>query len=271
MRLQQVGGTVAKALAGLISVPASVNALYFNLEGTLLARSNSGKLIVAPPKSLLFVRGGARLMTLVARGEHDGLLVAWQTGTAPVLDEWLGGSGDSGPARMVACKPIAPMFTAAYERLEAARKGPFEAMDPLILAASMEMVVRLLVGGDELQLAAIPVDLPETIRELTVLVREKPSAPWPLKDAADQAGYSPFHFSRVFKQLVGYGFHEFVDRCRTEAAVEMLCNSDKAVDLVASTCGFGTTQGLRESVKEYLGLVPSELRVLPEAVQPPIG
>ena len=38
------------------------------------------------------------------------------------------------------------------------------------------------------------------------------------------------------------------------------------VDLVASTCGFGTTQGLRESVKEYLGLVPSELRTIPESL-----
>ena len=79
------------------------------------------------------------------------------------------------------------------------------------------------------------------------------------------AGYSPFHFSRVCKQLVGYGFHEYVDRCRTECAIDMLVSTDSAVDLVASTCGFGTTQGLRESVKEYLGLVPSELRSMPEA------
>ena len=82
------------------------------------------------------------------------------------------------------------------------------------------------------------------------------------------AGYSPFHFSRVFKNLVGYGFHEYVDRSRTECAVEMLCTTDSAVDVVASSCGFGTTQGLRESVKEYLGLVPSELRAIPDPIEP---
>jgi AraC-like DNA-binding protein len=97
-------------------------------------------------------------------------------------------------------------------------------------------------------------------------VRENPALPWPLKDAADMAGYSPFHFSRVFKGLVGYGFHEYVDRCRTECAVELLVTTDMPVDLVASTCGFGTTQGLRESVKEYLGLVPSELRAVPDSL-----
>jgi transcriptional regulator GlxA family with amidase domain len=60
------------------------------------------------------------------------------------------------------------------------------------------------------------------------------------------------------------GFHEFVDRTRTEYAVHLLTSTDHAIDVVATEAGFGTTQGLRESVKEYLGLVPSELRSTPE-------
>jgi AraC family transcriptional regulator len=131
------------------------------------------------------------------------------------------------------------------------------------------VVARLVVGADQVQLAAVPLDLPDTIRDLVAKVRASPSLAWPLKDAADMAGYSPFHFSRVFKNLVGYGFHEYVDRSRTECAVEMLCTTDNAVDVVASSCGFGTTQGLRESVKEYLGLVPSELRSIPEPIESP--
>src|SRR5947209_15806892 len=34
--------------------------------------------------------------------------------------------------------------------------------------------------------------------------------------------YTTLFRSRVFKQLVGYGFHEYVDRCRTECAIDML-------------------------------------------------
>jgi len=135
----------------------------------------------------------------------------------------------------------------------------------LMLSAIYEAVAKLMVSADEVQLATVPEDLPETLRILTQKVRSSPALAWPLKEAADMAGYSPFHFSRVFKQLVGYGFHEYVDRCRTESAIDMLISTESAVDLVASSCGFGTTQGLRESVKEYLGLVPSELRSLPEA------
>ena len=76
-----------------------------------------------------------------------------------------------------------------------------------------------------------------------------------------------FQDVRVFKQMVGYGFHEYVDRCRTELAVNLLVSSNIAVDNVATNAGFGTTQGLRESVRDYLGLVPSEFRSLPEVYE----
>ena len=269
VRLETITGSVPRIATGAAFVPNAHNALILNLSGTLLARSApSGRLVIVAPRSLTFVRAG-RLVVQAARGDHESVLVTWPAGATPVLERWLngraGGKASAG-SRAVACKPIDPHFLSAFERFNAAVKGPVEAMEPLVLSVLYEVVARLMSSGDQVQLAALPLDLPETIKELIVKVRKNPAAPWPLKDAADMAGYSPFHFSRVFKQLVGYGFHEFVDRSRTECAVEMLVTTESAVDLVASTCGFGTTQGLRESVKEYLGLVPSELRAVPDAV-----
>lgn len=269
VKLETITGNVPRIATGAAFVPAAVNALVINLHGTLMARSApSGRLVLIPPRSLTFVRAG-RLVVQAARGEHETLLVTWPVRATPVLEVWLQGrtgARSSAQNRAVACKPIDPHFVSAYERFNAAIKGPPEAMEPLVLSVLYEVVARLMTSGDQVQLAALPLDLPETIKDLIAKVRKNPAAPWPLKDAADMAGYSPFHFSRVFKQLVGYGFHEFVDRSRTECAVEMLVTTESAVDLVASTCGFGTTQGLRESVKEYLGLVPSELRAVPDAV-----
>jgi AraC-like DNA-binding protein len=221
---------------------------------------------------MTFIRGGLKLIVQAARGEHQTQILTWQTGMTPLLDHWIvtrTGTRQSLPPgaaapRQVGCKPIDPHFQDALARYEEAKRGAVEYAEPLMLSVIYEIAARLMVGLDEVQLAAIPITLPETIRELTVRVRQNAALPWPLKEAADAAGYSPFHFSRVFKSLVGYGFHEYVDRCRTECAVEMLCTTDSPVDIVASTCGFGTTQGLRESVKEYLGLVPSELRSVPD-------
>lgn len=269
LRLETVTGQVTRTVAGVAQVPAGMCALCFNTKGTLLARTSAqSKLIIVPPRSVTYIRGSLRLIIQAARGDHAVQILSWNQMLTPLLDAWAASrstsrSGQTG-VRQIACKPIDPHLVEAYNRFETARNGQPEMAEPMILSAAYELIAKLMSSSDEVQLAAIPTTLPETVKELTVRVRGNPALPWPLKDAADAAGYSPFHFSRVFKAMVGYGFHEYVDRCRTEAAVDMLVTSDAAVDVVAATCGFGTTQGLRESVKEYLGLVPSELRAIPE-------
>jgi AraC-like DNA-binding protein len=247
-----------------------MNGLCINYKGTMIARSGpQSRLVLIPPRSITYVRS-ARLILQAARGEHQSTLLTWHSNVTGLLNHWIetrqGNRAGSG-TRTIACKAIDPYFKPTLERLDEALKGPPDTMEPLVVSFLYETVARLMSSLDQVQLAAVPGDLPETIQALIQRVRSNPALAWPLREAADAAGYSPFHFSRVFKNLVGYGFHEYVDRCRTECSVEMLCTTDHAVDLIASTCGFGTTQGLRESVKEYLGLVPSELRSVPDVVE----
>ncbi len=269
LRLELHQATLPKIAQGSVTIPAQHNAIAINHKGTFLLRSATNpKLIVVPPRSITYIKGRLKLGMVAARGEHSTYILSWPGAVTPLLEHWINSRLQARPGqntvRPIACKPIDPMFLSAVERLELSRNLG-DSVELIMLSAIYETVAKLMMGGDEVQLATIPDDLPETLKNLTAKVRQNPSLGWPLKEAADLAGYSPFHFSRVFKQLVGYGFHEYVDRCRTECAIDMLVSSDSAVDLVASSCGFGTTQGLRESVKEYLGLVPSELRTLPEA------
>jgi AraC-like DNA-binding protein len=141
---------------------------------------------------------------------------------------------------------------------------------PAILRVIDEAVGLTLVGESEIGLSPLPSDLSPVMRALTERVKSRPDLPWPLKDASDQVGYSPFHFSRVFKSLVGYGFHEFVDRCRTEYSIRMLTTTDDPIEIIAAAAGFGTAQSLRESVKDHLGLLPSEFREASENEPDPV-
>ena len=190
-------------------------------------------------------------------------------GFAPALDQWMDEQLNKDPGRRgargsIRSKPMHADVAAGLERLVEQLKGSAEDSIPALYGLIHISVGYVLVGESEVGLAPLPQELPAVIRALTARVKEHPEAAWPLKDASDQVGYSPFHFSRVFKALVGYGFHEYVDRCRTELAVRLLSTTDDPVDIISSEAGFGTAQSLRESVKEHLGLLPSELRGTPE-------
>lgn len=268
VRVERYAGSVGKTLTGVMNVPEGYSTILRNLDGTFLIRPQVGaRVLVVPPQSASFVRGPARVTVQAAKGDHVTEIVIWPSALLLYLDAWVTEQRTPKTGEMrraVACKPIHPNLNAALSRLDLAYRAG-DLSEPLLCSALYELVGRLLVGEDEFQLASVPDDLPSTIMDLTKLVQQDPSQPWPLKDAADEAGYSPFHFSRVFKSLAGFGFHEFVDRSRTELAINMLTSTEDPIDVIAAKCGFGTTQGLRESVKEYLGLVPSELRTVPDS------
>lgn len=269
VRLEALSVAIQRSTNGTIAVASGTNVLGINMEGAVIARSvAAAKIIIVPPRSMFFIKGPVKMSGLAARGDHKLQMLSWNSSALPVLDQWLQthgpGRNTKGLSRNVGCKPIDPNFVETIKRFEEAKNTNAELAEPLLLSIIHEAVGRIMVGNDEMQLSPLPSDLPEPLMKLAAEVRKTPAGNWSLKEASDMASYSPFHFSRVFKQLVGYGFHEYVDRCRTELAVSLLVSSDLAVDHVATQAGFGTTQGLRESVRDYLGLVPSEFRSLPE-------
>ncbi|MDX2064854.1 MAG: AraC family transcriptional regulator [Fimbriimonadaceae bacterium] len=267
LRVSRIQGHASKSVYGELRLPRDHSVLVFNEMGAVIARQTPrGSLLLIPPQSVFYARC-AHLYLQAARGEHRAILVTWAASALPVLETYVQTRLVAELERGIVCRPSDPEFKPALRRLAQVRNESLPpAMGEVLMASVLhEVLARLLQGESELQLASVPDDLPEALRDLIRAVRTTPSAPWPLKDAAGLAGYSPFHFSRVFKQSVGYGFHEYVDRCRTENAVRLLISSPQPIDVIAQTSGFGTTQGLRESIKDYLGLVPSELRTLTEA------
>jgi AraC-like DNA-binding protein len=267
LRLEALSVSVPRSAFGTIGALAGTNVVGINLEGAIIARGNSiSKIVIVPARSMFFIRGPIRLQALVAKGDHKLQMISWHAESIPFLDAWCQArvNNSRGHNRQVGCKPISPDFEQALHRFEEAKSAQSELTEPLLLSVVHECAGRILVGDDRMQLTPLPAEFPEVLLKLAEAVRANPTGSWSLKEASDMASYSPFHFSRVFKQLVGYGFHEYVDRCRTELAVQMLVTTENPVDLVASQAGFGTTQGLRESVREYLGLVPSEFRSLPD-------
>ncbi len=96
----------------------------------------------------------------------------------------------------------------------------------------------------------------EGTQEVVSLIRahQRPS----LREAADMAGYSHFHFSRRFRDVTGYGFHEYLDRVRASWAIAHAATSRSMVRL-AEGAGFSNVKTMRESIYDYTGFQLSQL------------
>ena len=56
---------------------------------------------------------------------------------------------------------------------------------------------------------------------------------------AEKCGYNSAYFSRLFKQVNGVTFTEYVTQCRLEKACKLLLETELSVENVMEECGFG--------------------------------
>jgi len=88
-----------------------------------------------------------------------------------------------------------------------------------------------------------------------------------LEDVARAAGFSPFHFHRIFRSLTGESLHEFVKRIRLERALALLTRRDWAtrrrpsVTDIALACGFGSSSDFSRCFKQRFGVAASRFDV----------
>lgn len=83
-------------------------------------------------------------------------------------------------------------------------------------------------------------------------------APLKLDDIAAVAAFSPFHFHRVFKALVGETLNQFVKRLRLERALWLLSHRpEMTLTDVALACGFSSSSDFSRSFKKRYGVPPS--------------
>ena len=82
--------------------------------------------------------------------------------------------------------------------------------------------------------------------------------PLSLDDVAKAASFSPFHFHRVFRSLLGETLHHFIKRVRLERALTMLSRYPKpSLTEVGLACGLGSSSQFSRSFRQRFGVPPS--------------
>ncbi|MGN7457343.1 AraC family transcriptional regulator [Paenibacillus pasadenensis] len=75
------------------------------------------------------------------------------------------------------------------------------------------------------------------------------------------AAFSPFHFHRIFKAIVGENVNEYVKRIRMEKSTQYLVNrSDLSITEIASACGFTSLSTFSRAFSEHFGVSARDYR-----------
>ena len=79
-------------------------------------------------------------------------------------------------------------------------------------------------------------------------------------EIADYAGFSRFHFGRIFSMAVGESLAEFVRRLRLERAAWQLQHTDELVTDTAFEAGYESLEGFSRAFREEYLVSPTEFR-----------
>ena len=103
-------------------------------------------------------------------------------------------------------------------------------------------------------------------------IEEHLTDPIRLEDVARAASFSPFHFHRIFKSVLGETLNELIVRLRLERAANKLAqNARLSITEVALECGFSSSATFARSFKKHFGLSASEWRTAEYERQSKIG
>ena len=83
-----------------------------------------------------------------------------------------------------------------------------------------------------------------------------------LKDIAKIAGFSEYHFSRIFKEITEKNFHIYINEFRIKKAEKMLANTSISIAQAAYDTGFNSVATFNRIFKRVKGCTPSQYKAM---------
>lgn len=81
-----------------------------------------------------------------------------------------------------------------------------------------------------------------------------------LKEIAEHANISAFHFHRIFKLVIHETVMSYVRKRRLTEALRELIGTDKRILDVALDCGFDSQESFSRAFKNHFGISPGKAR-----------
>jgi len=100
---------------------------------------------------------------------------------------------------------------------------------------------------------------PIQLKRVTDYIEAHLQRKFAVRELAQKAGLSFYHFIRTFKNTTGMPPHQYVLRCRVERAYELLRTGNYRVSEVAHEVGFYDQSHLDRHIRKHFGVMPKSL------------
>jgi AraC-like DNA-binding protein len=81
-----------------------------------------------------------------------------------------------------------------------------------------------------------------------------------IESLAEHAGYSPAHFSRVFKTVMGVSPQQHLMQARIDRATQLLLETDWSINRIAQVLGYNDVFFFSRQFKRVTGKTPTAIR-----------
>lgn len=98
------------------------------------------------------------------------------------------------------------------------------------------------------------------IQEAILYIQENYRAKINIDTVASVASLSKYHFSRMFKKIIGISYRNYLNNIRIEKAKEMLQNSRLSITEIAFSVGHNDLTNFERIFKKKVGCAPSEYK-----------
>lgn len=98
------------------------------------------------------------------------------------------------------------------------------------------------------------------IQKVTYYIETNLDDEFQIEQLARIAGYSPFHFCRVFRLYVGESAISYAVRLKLERAAREMISAEKSVIEIALDAGYKTPTGFLKAFKQRFGMTPTDYK-----------
>lgn len=229
------------------------------MQGTFQYRSTRGSAVLSPG-ALLLGNAGHCFECGHEHGTGDRCL-SFKV-TPDYLETIVAGSSARQAAFSVPNLPPMPSLASLLAMAEAARdEGDAGQFEELVIAI-VDAVATVLGNATGQVRAPMRQDERRVTEALRVIeLRAEDLEPGlSMTELASEVGMSPFHFLRMFRQIVGMTPYQFVLHTRLHRAAVRLRRSREAVSSIALEAGFGDLSTFNRRFRRVMGLSPSAYR-----------